>query len=89
MHLQMLQIHHKYPRDCIIATCWMDMPFDTTVAPTSARFVPIKMTGHKKDHFTVILSAKADGTKIKLFVVFKEKGNRLIKDLQHISGIVV
>ena len=69
------------------AACWMDTPSDTTIAVTGS--VPLKTSGHEKDHFTVILTAKADGTKMKPYVVFKGKGTRLIKDLQNIPGIVV
>ena len=59
--------------------CWMDMPSDTTVDNVGARSIPIKTTGHEKSHYTVILTAKADGTKMRPFVVFKGKGTRLIK----------
>ena len=55
----------------------MNMPSETTVTFTGVRSVPLKITGHKKDHFTVILTAKADGTKLKSFVVFKGKGTQL------------
>lgn len=96
MHLRALQIKHKYQPNCIFAmdetACWMDMPSDTTVAPAGSRSVPLKTTGHaghEKDHFTVILTAEADGTKLKHCVVFKGKGTCLIKDLQLIPGIVV
>ena len=65
------------------------MPSDTTVDSTGARSVPIKTTGHEKDHFTVILTARADGVKLKPYVVFKGKGTCLIKNLQSIQGIVV
>ena len=51
--------------------------------------VPLKTTGHEKDHSTVILTAHADGKKLKPFIVFKGKGTRLIKDLQKIQGVVV
>jgi len=54
--------------------CYMDMTADTTVTLTGAHSVPLKTIGPKKDHFTVILTAKADGTKLILFVVFKGKG---------------
>ena len=43
----------------------------------------------KKDHYTVLLTAKADDTKMKSYVVFKGKGTRLIKKLEKIPGIVV
>ena len=92
-HLRKLQIQHKYTNDCIFAmdetACWMDMPSDTTVAITGSHSVPVKTTGHEKDHFTVILTARADGTKTRPYVVFKGKGTRLLKDLQQIPGIVV
>ena len=71
--------------------CWMEMPSDTSAHFAGSRSVPLKTTGHEKDHFTVILTAKADGTncKLKPYVVFKGKGTRLIKELNKISGIVV
>ena len=51
------------------------MPSDTTLAKTGSRAVPLKTTGHEKDHFTVVLTACADGKKMKPYVVFKEKGH--------------
>ena len=93
LHLRKLQVAHKYQVADVIAmdetACWFDMPSDTTVDVTGARSVPLKTTGHEKDHYTVVLSARADGTKLKPYVVFKGKGTRLIKTLQCISGIVV
>ena len=65
------------------------MPSDTSVAQTGSRSVAVKTSGHEKDHFSVVLSAKADVTKVKPFIVFKGKGTRLIKDLQQIPGVVV
>ena len=53
--------------------CWMDMPLETTVTFTGVHSVPLNITGHKKDHFTVILIAKANGTRLKPFVVIKGK----------------
>ena len=92
-HLRTLQNCNKYQHHCIFAmdktACWMDMPSDTTVATTGARSVPLKTTGHEKDHFSVVLTARADGMKMKPFIVFKGKGTRLIKDLQLIPGVVV
>ena len=65
---------------------WMDMPSDTTIAPVGARSIPIKTTGHTKDHYT---AARADGTKLKPYVVFKEKRTRHFKDLKKIPRIHV
>ena len=70
--------------------CWMDMPSEeTTVTFSGSRSVPLKTTGNDKHHFTVVLSAKANGTKFKPFIVFKGKGTRLIRELGKIPGIVV
>lgn len=68
---------------------WFDMPSDTTVVVTGSRAVPLKTTGHEKDHFTVILTARADGRKMKPYIVFKGKGTHLMKQLQGIPGIAV
>ncbi len=69
---------NKYQKESIFAMdeteCWFDMPSDMTIAPTGSRSVPL--TGHEKDHFTVILTARADGKKLKPFIVFKGKGTR-------------
>ena len=69
--------------------CWLDMPSDTTVHFSGARSVLMKRTGHEKGHYTFVLTAKADETKLKPFVVFKGKGTHLLKDLNNIPGIVV
>ncbi len=93
LHLRSLRIRHQYATNCIYAMdetpCWMDMPSSTTIAPTGSRSVALKTSGHEKDHFSVVLSARADGTKLKPFIVFKGKGTRLIKALQQIPGVVV
>ena len=47
------------------------MPGDTTVVRVGERSIPIRTTGHNKERFTVILTALADGRKLKHFVVFK------------------
>ena len=92
MHLRKIQLNHKYTKECTYAidetASWFDMPSDTTVAKTGSRAVPLKTTGLEKDHFTVVLTACADG-KMKPYVVFKGKGTRLIKQLQSIPDIVV
>lgn len=93
LYLRALKDCHKFDDNNIFAmdetACWFDMQSDTTVHPTGARSVVLKSTGHEKDHFTVILSAKASGVKLKPFVVFKGKGTRLLKTLKSIPGIVV
>ena len=66
---------------------WLDMPGDTIVTRTGERSVSIRTMGHDKGRFTVILTAKADGTKLKPFVVFK--GVHPIAELQRVRGVVV
>lgn len=53
--------------------CWMDIPSDTTIATTGSCSILLKTSGHKKDHFTVILTAKADETKFKSFICVQRK----------------
>ena len=63
--------------------CWMDMPSDTTVEVCGSKCVPLKTTGHEKDHFTVILSARANGKKFKPYSVQRKvnpANERVIKD---------
>ena len=67
----------------------MDMVSDTTVDFCGAKSVPLKTSGHEKDHFSVILTGRADGRKLHPYIVFKGKGTRLIKELQKIPGVVV
>ena len=62
------------------------MPGETTVTRTGEWSVSIQTMVHK-GRFTVILTAKADGTKLKPFVVFK--GVRPIAELQRVRGVVV
>ena len=63
------------------------MPSNTTVTHAGERSVPINTTGHEKDRFTVCLAAKADGSKLKPFVVFK--GVRQDARLLRFNGVVV
>jgi hypothetical protein len=66
---------------------WLDMPGDTTVAEVGQRSIPIRTTGHDKGRFTVILTALADGKKLKPFIVFK--GVRIVQELSRFPGAVV
>ncbi len=90
MHLRKLPISQKFTKDATFAmdetACWMDMPSDTTIDLCGARSVSVKTIGHEKNHYTVVLTAKADGTKLKRFIVFKGKGTHL---LNTISGVIV
>lgn len=52
---------------------WLDMPGRTTLNEQGARTVAIKSTGHEKDRFTVVLAARADGSKMHPMVIFRGK----------------
>ena len=65
----------------------LNMPGDTTVARVGEHPITIRTTGHDKGRFTVILTALADGRKLKPFFVFK--GVCLIQELARFPGAVV
>ena len=58
------------------------MPGETTVDFVGNKSIPLKSIGHEKMRVT----AKANGTKLPPFIVFK--GKRYNKELDKISGIV-
>ena len=93
MKVRRLRIQHHFELDSIFAmdetSSWFDMLSNTTVDRIGQRSVPLKSTGHEKQHFTVVLSSKADGTKLKPYIVFKGKGTRLLKQLNAVQGVVV
>ena len=66
---------------------WADMPSATTVDMKGSKVVPIKTTGHEKQSITACLAVKADGTKIKPFVVLH--GLKVRPKVAAINGAVV
>ena len=69
-----LQIKHNYAA-CIAmdeTPVWRDMISETTADKSWKNTVTLKTTGHEKSRMPVVLAAKADGTKLKPMVVFKE-----------------
>ena len=50
---------------------WNDMVSNTNVEKTGSKEVPMKLTGHDKVCVSVCLTGKADGTRLKPFIVFK------------------
>ena len=50
-----------------------DLPSNTTIDEVEARTVSIRITGHEKTKFTVVLICMADGTKLPPIVIFKLK----------------
>lgn len=68
---------------------WFDMVSPSTIDVRGTKSVALKTTGHEKSHLTVVLAAKADGTKLKPFVVFRG-GIREVKAMQQeISRAVI
>ena len=70
-----------------------DMPVAQTNEVKGKKDVKVKTTGNEKRGFTVALGAFADGTKMRPWVIFKEKngvlGPRVRKKLVIPDGIVV
>ena len=64
----------SYSHSAIIAmdetAVWQDMLSSTTVDNVGEKSIRLKTTGHEKSKVSVCLTAKADGTKLKLFIVF-------------------
>ena len=75
LHVRRLSIKFNYQPSNIIAMdetpVWNDMVSSTTVDKKGAKSICLKTTGHEKCMVTVCLAAKADGTKLKPFVVFR------------------
>ena len=65
---------------------WDDMVSATTVDNVGAASINLKTTGHEKVMVTVCLSARADGTKLKSYIVFrgaKREVKKLNEDFKH------
>ena len=74
LEVRRLTEQYKYAPESIIAmnetAVWADMVSSTTVDVTGKKEICLKTTGHEKVRISVCLSAKADGTKLKPFIVF-------------------
>ena len=68
------RIKFQYNDSDIIAmdetAVWKDMLSSTTVDNVGEKSIRLKTTGHEKSKVSVCLTAKADGTKLKPFIVF-------------------
>ena len=82
---------HCYRADQIAAMdetgIWLDMPGNTSLEEKGQRTVAVKSTGHEKDRFTVVLGARADGSKMHPMIIFK--GKRKDKALDRILGVII
>ena len=65
---------------------FLDMPGETMITRRCEQSVPLCTTGHEKGRFTIVLSAMADGRKLKPYVVFK--GVRAIPEM-NTTGVMV
>ena len=82
-----MKLRNNYDLDYIIAmdetAVWYEMISNTTVADKGAKSVVLKTTGHEKSKVTVTLTAKANGDKLKPYIVFpvhKREVQNLKKD---------
>ena len=75
MHVRRLSMRTNFSPDCIIAmdetAVWSDMVGNVTVDTTGTKDVLLKSTGNEKVKVSVCLNAKANGTKLKPFIVFQ------------------
>ena len=75
LHVRCVSMKHPYDVANITAMdetpVWSDMVSGTKVDATGKKTVSVKTTGHEKSRVSVCLTAKADGTKLPPFIVFK------------------
>uniref|UniRef100_A0A8C8VPE3 HTH CENPB-type domain-containing protein n=1 Tax=Pelusios castaneus TaxID=367368 RepID=A0A8C8VPE3_9SAUR len=64
-----------------------DLPCNQTVASIGEKTVFVRSTGNEKNHFTVVLSCLANGTKLRPVIIFKRK--TLPKNVKLPSGVIV
>ena len=90
IQVRRLQIKHNYAACNITAMdetpVWCDMISETTVDKSGKKTVTLKTTGHEKSRVSVVLAAKADGTKLKPMVVFKEAKREVAALNQEFKG---
>lgn len=91
-HIRRLRQQQKYNM-CDIIGCdetpvWFEGVGATTINRCGAKDVAVLTTGHEKMRCTVMLSAKADGKKLKPFVVLKRK-RPLVELEKQFPGIVI
>ena len=93
IQVRQLQIKHNYAPCDIIAMdetpVWCDMISETTVDKSGIKTVTLKTTGQEKSRVSVVLAAKADGTKLKPMVVFKGANREVAALNQEFKGRAV
>lgn len=92
LHVRRLQSKNQYSPSSIIAMdetpVWSDVASETTVDTTRKKTVTLKSTGHEKSRVSVCLAAKANGTMLKPFIVFKQAKRQEFKSQAYIAGSV-
>ena len=77
LYVRQLKQRNNYDLDCIIVldetAVWHEMISNITVTDKGAKSVVLKTTGHEKSKVTVTLAAKANGDKLKPYIVFPEQ----------------
>uniref|UniRef100_A0A8C6KRG3 HTH CENPB-type domain-containing protein n=1 Tax=Nothobranchius furzeri TaxID=105023 RepID=A0A8C6KRG3_NOTFU len=68
---------------------WFDMVSPSTINVRGTKSVALKTTGHEKSHLTVALAAKADGSKLKPFIVFRGAVREVKAMQQEITRAVI
>ena len=74
LYVRQLKQRNNYDLDCVIAmdetAMWHEMISNTIVTDKGTKSVVLKTTGHEKNKVTVTLAAKANGDKLKPYIVF-------------------
>uniref|UniRef100_A0A1A8MYG5 DDE-1 domain-containing protein n=1 Tax=Nothobranchius pienaari TaxID=704102 RepID=A0A1A8MYG5_9TELE len=68
---------------------WFDMVSPSTIDVRGTKSVALKTTGHEKSRLTVALAAKADGSKLKPFIVFRGAVREVKAMQQEITRAVI
>lgn len=90
LRIRRLRLQHNYSMNNIYAMdetpVWLDMVSSTTIESTGSKTVTLKSTGHEKSRVSVCLTAKANGEKLKPFIVFKGAKREVEKLNKEFSG---
>ena len=90
VYLRKVILQRKFSHDSIYVMVetpvWLEPVGKTTIATKGAKDVPIMSTGHEKLRLTVVLTARADGTKCKPYVLIPRR--RPIPELESMRGVV-
>ncbi len=90
VYLRQLRVKEGYKDADIVVMdetpVWLEQVANTTIEKKGSKEVPVKSAGHEKVRLTVVLTARADGTKLKPYIIIPRR--RPIKELETLTGIV-